>query len=159
MVVVAESNRGELELAAPFDIDLEGSVDQDVGDAVVLQQGLDGPEPGHLVEHLGAQLVQFGAVQRQALVADEVADQAAHLTAHLGVIQLVELGQVELVDQPAVQAQADVQEIVLFGRCGGRRRGQFNDDRPWFARRVLGRRLDARRRAAAETEAAHPAAL
>src|SRR5579872_464990 len=171
VVVVAEADGREFELAVPLDVDLERPVDQDVGDRVVLQQGLDRPQTHHLVEDVGAQFLEFGAVQRQPLLAGEVADQLAHLAAHLLLVELVELREVDLVDQPRVQLEARIQKAVfaeegrvldrLRGWRGGRsrrRRGQRGRDFRFDGgrRRRRGGLQDRRRGAGGET--AHQAA-
>jgi hypothetical protein len=144
VVVVAEPDRRDLQLATALDIDLERAVDQDVGDRVVLEQRLDRPKPDHLVEHRGAQLVEFGGVQRQPLGAGEVAHQPAHLPPHLRLVELVELGEVDLLDQLAMQLQPHVEQIVVVRQRRRRRVVGRIDVEHQLARRRAGRRLVGR---------------
>ncbi len=155
MVVVAKAHGRQLQLAAPLHIDLKGSIDQNVGHAVVLQQRLKRAQAHHLVEHRGAQLLDLGGVERQAFGAGEFADQDAHLAAQLPVLQLFQLGQIHFLDQPAMQSQLGVEQGVGGGdRLGfGRRRG---GERDGVAGRLRGRGLDG---GALETEPAHPTIL
>ena len=103
---------------AALDIDLIGAVDQDVVDRVILQQRLDGPQAHHLVINRGTQGIEFPGIQRHALGAGKFGDLAQHLAAQFGLVQLVQLGQIQLVDQLGVQAQTQV-KVGVPGRCLG----------------------------------------
>ena len=50
MRIIAKPHVGQLELAAPLDVDLVGPVDHDVVDELVGQQGLQGAEAEHVVD-------------------------------------------------------------------------------------------------------------
>ena len=63
VLIVAELNVRELELAAPLDVDLLGPVDHDVGDALVPEQRLERPEADHVVDDGGAEQFLLAAVK------------------------------------------------------------------------------------------------
>ncbi len=162
VVVIAEADGGQFQLAPPLHIDLERAVDQDVGDAVVLEQRLQRTQPRHLVQHRGAQVLQLGVIEGQALGPREILRHGAYLTAKLRLVQLVQLGQVDLFDQAGVQAQLGVEQGV--GRPATRGRLGLGRQRRSFGRGRSGHRLDSdegRRLGggAASAEAAHPAIL
>src|SRR3546814_1711081 len=51
VLVVLEADAGQFQLATALDVDLLGAVDHDVGHQLVGQQGLEGAEAEHVVEH------------------------------------------------------------------------------------------------------------
>ena len=73
MLLVLEAHAAGLEHAAALDIDAFVAVDQDVADGRVLEQRLERPEAGHLVEDLGDEVVELLGVERQPLDQDVLA--------------------------------------------------------------------------------------
>ena len=61
MVVVLEDDVGQLELAAPLDVDLARSVDHDFGYGLITKQGLQRAETDNLVCDLLEHPDAFGA--------------------------------------------------------------------------------------------------
>ncbi len=138
MRLVLEQRRHRLEHAAALDEDVLVAVDQDVGDRRVLEQGLERAETRHLVHDLGDEEVELPGVEGEALGDDPLRDDAVDLAAQLVGRQLLERGEVELLDQAPVQAHLGVEELLV--RRGGRRRHGGDG-----GRRGL-RRLDRERR-------------
>ena len=103
VIVVAEVDRRQFQLAAPLHINLEGAVDQDVIDRVVLEQRLNRSQPDHFVVDRGPERLQFLGVERHALGAGELGDLAQDLATEFHFLQLVQLGQVQFIDQLGVQ--------------------------------------------------------
>src|SRR4051812_25253796 len=94
--------------------------DQDVGDRRILEQGFERAETRHLVHDLGDEEVELPGVEGEALGDDPLGDDAVDLAAQLVGRQLLERGEVELLDQAPVQAHLGVQQLLV--RRGGRRR-------------------------------------
>lgn len=55
MTVVLEAHRGRSQLASSFDEDLAMRVDQNVGDRVILEQGLERPQSQEFVQDVADQ--------------------------------------------------------------------------------------------------------
>ena len=115
MVVVAEGHRGLLHLAAPFHVDVLRPVDEDVADGRVLEQEFQRPQAEGLVEHLADELLALVTVEQRVLIVAQVLDDQADLAAQRVAFELSHLGQIELVDQLAVDALLELLEIALFG--------------------------------------------
>ncbi len=115
VVVVAELDAGLLHLAAPLDVDVLRAVDQDVADRVVLQQHFQRSQAEGLVEHLLDQPLPLVAVEQRVFRVAQVLDDQADLAAQHVAFQFADLGQVELVDQLAVDAVASVCRILRRG--------------------------------------------
>ena len=79
MVVVAEPNAGQFELAAPLDIDLPRPVDHDVGDGLVVDQRLERAEPEHVGDQRLDQLALLGEIELDLGFGQQVLDPAAEL--------------------------------------------------------------------------------
>ena len=65
--------------AAPFDVDRLVGVDQDVADGRILQQRLERAEAEDFVEHFLGEAVALGGAERDALLADQLLDDAEEL--------------------------------------------------------------------------------
>src|SRR5215212_6939721 len=118
MRLVLEQRRHRLEHAATLDEDVLVAVDQDVGDRRVLEQGLERAETRHLVHDLGDEEVELPGVEGEALGDDPLRDDAVDLAAQLVGRQLLERGEVELLDQAPVQAHL-ASSSFSFGEAGG----------------------------------------
>ena len=79
MLIVAEADIGQLELAAPLDIDLLWPVDHDVGDGVVVEQRLERPEAEHVGDQRLDQLALLDKVQLDLGFGQQLLDPAAEL--------------------------------------------------------------------------------
>ena len=126
----------------------------------VLEQRLERAEAGHLVEDFGDELVELLGVERQPLDHDVLRDELLDVLPHLVLGQLFQRREIDLLDQPAVQADLGVEQLVgeqRIGRLGrelvlGRlRRGTpSRTSAPARAARVLDRERRLGRSAAAE---------
>ena len=83
MRLVLEAHAGRLEHAAALDVDAFVAVDQDVVDGRVLEQRLERPEPGHLVEDFGDEVVELLRVEREPLDQDVLRRRAAGCAARI----------------------------------------------------------------------------
>ena len=87
-----------------------------------LSSGSSGPEAGHLVEDLGDEVVELLRVERQPLGQRCIGRPAAGSARRISSFgQLLERREVDLLDQPAVQADLGVEQLVAQRR--DRRRG------------------------------------
>ena len=86
-------------------VDVLRTVDQDVADRRVLQQHFQRTEAEGLVEHFVDQPLALVAVQQRVFGVAEMLDDQADFAAEHVAFQLADPGQVELVDQLAVDAR------------------------------------------------------
>jgi hypothetical protein len=138
MRLVLEAHAGRLEHAVPFDIDAFVAVDENIVDALVLEQRLERAQPRHLVEDFRNEVVELLGVERQPLDQHVLRNQLLDVAAHFLFRQLFQGRKVDLLDQPAVQAHLGVEQLVGEQRVGsGRRRGRLGGglwhDRPRHA--------------------------
>ena len=118
MLLVLEAHAAGLEQAAALHIDAFVAVDQDIGDGRVLEQRLERPEAGHLVEDFGDEVVELLLVEREPLDQDVLRDQLLDVRAHLVFRQLLQRREIDLLDQPAMQAHLGVEQLVGQQRIG-----------------------------------------
>ena len=90
----------------------------------ILEQRLDRPEAGHLVEDLGDEFGQFLGVEREPLDQDVLRDELLDVLADLLLGQLFQRRQVDLLDQAAMQAHLGVEQLVGQQRIGIERGGR-----------------------------------
>ena len=121
MRLVLEAHRRRLEHAGALDVDAFVAVDQDVVDGRVLEQRLDRPEAGHLVDDLVDEVFELLRVERDALGEHVLGDQCGDLPPHLAFGYLLDRREIDLLDQPAVQPHLGVEQLVAQRR--DRRRG------------------------------------
>src|SRR5262249_50312729 len=112
MRLVLEAHEGGLEHARALDIDLLVAVDQDVVDGRILEQRLDGAEPHHLVEDLGDEILELLGVERQTFGDGVLRDERVDLPADLVLRHLLERGEIDLLDQSAMQADLGVEQFL-----------------------------------------------
>src|SRR3989454_930742 len=116
VLVVAEDDRRRLELAEPLDVDLTRGVDQDVGDVRVAHERLDRPEAVDLVQDLLAEPFAVTHAEGDRLLLDEHGDRALQLRGGLVHLDARQVGQVNAVEQLAMDAELQ----VLVGSVDGR---------------------------------------
>ena len=66
-----------------LDVDLLGPVDHDVGDGLVLEQRLERAQPQHVVDDLVDEVVLLRPVELQAMLDQQLGDQALELAHQL----------------------------------------------------------------------------
>ena len=126
VLIVAEGDVDLLDAAGALDVDALGAIDHDLGDGLVGQQRLDGPEARHLLEHAVHEALPLQPGEVQLMLDDEavheLADDAGQLAAYPGRVGEVD-ARGEGIDDLRLQAQPDLAEGLLAGRePGGRRR-------------------------------------
>ena len=67
VLLVLEAHRQRLEDAVPFDVNAFVAVDQNIVDAGILEQRLEGPQPRHFIENFRNKVVELLRVQREPL--------------------------------------------------------------------------------------------
>ena len=75
MGVVAEAHAGEVELAAPLDVDLPRAVDEDVGDIRVAQERLERPKTYHVVDDLAGHHELLFVIDEEAPLVRDLGDE------------------------------------------------------------------------------------
>ena len=85
-----------VEFAAALDEDPLRTVDHDVGDRVILEQGLERSQPKHVVDELTRKLALFAAVELDAALRGDVGERALDLLGQLFLCQLCQCGRVHL---------------------------------------------------------------
>ena len=101
-----------LEQPVAFDEGRLVAVDQDVVDGRILEQGLQRPQAGHLVEDFRDELVELLGVERQPLDDDILRDELLDMRPHLVFGQLFQRREIDLLDQPAVQPYFGIEQPV-----------------------------------------------
>ncbi len=113
MRLVLEAHGHLLELAEALDVDLLMGVDKNVAHGRVLEQRLDRPEPGQLVENLGGEILELARVQQYALGAHIIRNDLGDLCAQLLPREALQHGKIEVVDELTVQADLGFQQLLL----------------------------------------------
>ena len=85
----------------------------------VLEQRLERPEAGHLVEDFGDEVGELLGVERQPLGHHVLRDQRLDVGADLVLGQFFQRREVDLLDQPAMQPHLGVEQLVAEQRIGG----------------------------------------
>ena len=96
-------------------------VHQDVGDLGILDQRLQRSQAEDLVQHLADQRLTLVEVERDHLLGDQVVDHLPDRLDDLVPAHPVQTGEVEPLDQPAVDPALDLLEVMRC-RAGPRRR-------------------------------------
>ncbi len=109
--IVAELDVRPFHLAATFDIDVLGTVDQDVADVAVLQQQLQGAQAKRLVQDLVDQPLAFVAIEQRVFGVAEMLDDAANFAPQDFALEFADSVQVELVDEFAVDSSLQILEL------------------------------------------------
>jgi hypothetical protein len=116
MITLTRSPPGRRASTIGLDVDLGGPVDHDLGDGRVGEQRLEHAEADRLVDHSPDQPRALDGREHRALGGDHPADHALQAGAPLRLRQLRELGEVDLLEQPAAvvaDAVAPVGGVVL----------------------------------------------
>ncbi len=101
--VILELHRCQMELAGPLDKDLIGAIDQDIGDADILQQWLQRPKPQNLIQDIVDQTRLLGQVKGLVFLQQQFAHNLANLAAKDFRRHLVDDRKIDHVQQLAVQ--------------------------------------------------------
>src|SRR5206468_2903030 len=97
---VLEANRRDLDFAATLDAHLLVSIDDDVGDRMVLEQRFQRAKSKQLVEDVGDELLALAFVEQAGFAREHIADEVADLGLELLARHLLDDGKIDLVDQP-----------------------------------------------------------
>ena len=89
MVEIAEPGSDKLQFAIAFDIDRTGAVDDHIIHAGIVEQRLERPESGDLVDHIENELRAFRRVQCKAARAEYDGDGARDLVKECGMLDCV----------------------------------------------------------------------
>jgi len=81
--LVLEAHQRRLQHAGALDVDLLMTVDQDVVDHRILEERLDRPEAGHLIEDFRDKVLEFLGVERKPFCEGVLRDESVHVAAHL----------------------------------------------------------------------------
>src|SRR5207247_10467740 len=133
MAGIAKPGGGFLELAAPLDIDIIWPVRKDIGDLVILEEGLERPQTDHVVGQLGGERALLDLVELDPLLGGDLADQFCHFGPQGRARDAAGSGRVD----PRHQGGADLLlELAAAGEVyrRTRRRPAGNDDELTAAR-------------------------
>src|ERR1700687_6067222 len=112
MLIILEAHVGQVQLTAALDIDLRGTIDEDVGYLVVPQQRLQRPQAEQLVLDLFNQPRPIGVGEQPALLVQELANRdVALLRGHVG-LQALQARDIERLEQPVVHRELELLEAV-----------------------------------------------
>src|SRR5579885_490767 len=115
MLAVPKRDGGKFQQAFAFDVHLLMCVDEDVGNAWILQQRLKWSEAEDLIENLVADLLLFKRAQQSWLRIDQGDQRLTNLAPDPLVIDGRERLEVDLVDQFAVQREFQLLVLRLEG--------------------------------------------
>ena len=118
MRFVLEAASDRLEDAVALDISAFVTVDQDVVDRGIIEQRLERPEARHLVENFVDEFVEFLRVERKPLDHDVLRHELLDLLPHFLFGKPLQRREVDLLDEPAVQANFGVEQFVAEQRIG-----------------------------------------
>ena len=110
MRFVLEMDGRLLELAEAFHEAFLVGVDQDIVDGRILEQGLDRPEPDHLVDDFLREHLQLPLVEGEPLRPHVIAEIGTNLAGEILARKLFQRCQIELVDDPRVQLELLVEQ-------------------------------------------------
>ncbi len=154
--IVAETDIGQLDLAADFDEASRRAIDHDVGDVVAREQRLERPEAQDVVADVVEQIFLLGDRQHQILDRDDLVHDIANLFPRALGIELRQRGEIDRLDQGAKDEGFGLKICLRspFGLNGRARRrlrlGRFGDRGGRSDARSGGLAAKARARALAE---------
>ena len=99
MPIVAKAHGGLVDFAVALDPYAAVTVDQDVGDVVVLEQRFERAEAEHVAGGGLDQAFAIGFGQQQMLFVDQFVDHRVHLRQQRRVARVFELGDVDFLEQ------------------------------------------------------------
>ena len=108
MLVVLEFDFGGVQLAALFDVDLAGPVDQDIGDLIVPQQRLQRSESEQLVLDLLDEASLVGVGEQPALLVENVGDGLGHFLRGQRRLQAFQPRDVQRLEQAVVHRELEL---------------------------------------------------
>src|ERR1700686_981941 len=103
MRVVFERQASQFELARALNVDAVKTVNQDVGDSVILQQGFQWAETENLVQNLARETFPFGEAEGHDFAVDRVANNDQHFVTSGVARRLAQFFQVKTVENLAMQ--------------------------------------------------------
>jgi hypothetical protein len=106
------------QLSAALDPDVAMAVDDNVGDAVVLQQRFEWAEPEHIVSGDFDQAIAIGFGQEQPVFPDQVVDDSPELDQQGAIAGLLEPAHVDFLQQPLLDAILEILEQLVAGIGG-----------------------------------------
>ena len=120
---VAETDVGELDLAADFDEASRRPIDHDVGDVVAREQRLERTETQNVVADVIEQVFLLGDRQHQILDGDDLVDDVPNFFARAFGVELGQRGKINRLDQGAEDQRLGL-KIGLRSSFGLNRRGR-----------------------------------
>ncbi len=131
MRLVLETHLGRFELAKALHVDVLVCVDQDIGDGRILEERFDRAKAGQLIEHFLNEIPELTRIERHALGEHIVGDELVHLLAQLRPRHPLDMREIELVDQLAMQLDLGVEQFRPLQR---RRRRHLGVSVPVYRR-------------------------
>src|SRR5215207_9607375 len=118
MLVVAELDIGLFEFAAALDINLVGTIDEDIADGRVFEQDLERAEAKRLVEHLVDEAFALHAVEERVFGIAQAFDDEADFAPQRVAGQVADARQVKLVDELAMNDALEFIEALARAIAG-----------------------------------------
>ena len=103
VLVVFEREPRDFKLAAALDVDAVETVDENIGDGRILEQGLERAEAEDFVENFARQALAFGEAERNGFAVDGVADQDENFFAGRVAVGASEFFEVQAVQDLAMK--------------------------------------------------------
>ncbi|MGC2541486.1 MAG: hypothetical protein WA372_09800 [Candidatus Sulfotelmatobacter sp.] len=103
MLVIFERQAGQFEFASALDVHPVITVDQNVGDGVVLEQRLERAEAEDLIKDFAGKALALGEAERNDFIVDGIADENENFFAGAVTGGAAELFEVETIEDFAVQ--------------------------------------------------------
>src|SRR5580658_2525933 len=103
VLVVFEGQAGQFQLAGAFDVNLIEAVDQNVGNGMVFEQGLERTKAEDLVEDFARQPLPLGEAERNHLAVDRVADEDEDFFAGRVAVGAAQFFQIKAIEDLAMQ--------------------------------------------------------
>ena len=138
LLIVAEADRGFLNLAGDFDVNRARAVHHDIGDVVAGEQRLERPVAEDVVADVVEQVLLLGDRHHDVLDRDDLVDDVANLLARRVGVELGQLAEIDRLDQRAEDRTLDL--VVGF------RAARIDGGGDLLRRRTRSGRLRLRRR-------------
>ncbi len=123
VTLVLELRLHAFERAATFDEHYIVTVDENIGDRIVLEQRLQRAKAKQLVKDIGHHRAPLAGIQSQLMPAEDIRYQFASLGLDLRPRHFFELGEIDLVEQLAVNLHLERKQVraLSLGRALARR--------------------------------------